>query len=882
MAENLEEVGVEAVVKGFPAFVLQLEAMSAAIATTGVASAASAVGIAAFTLALAAVAAIVVAVVAGIALVVAGFAALSLASVSVARSVESAFAGVAKTTNGLTDEFGKMNEAGKEVLDQFRELAKEVPLSLEDLLRIGELAGQLGIAKDALVGFSEVVAGLAVATDLTIEEASLGLARLASIYEITTEDMIGNTERLGSAITFLGNNFATTEPAILNFTKRVAAIAKQFEISQAEVLGFGAAFTSAGVEAQLGATALQNALIAIGKAVAEGGRELEVFAETSGKSAEEFAEAWETDAAGAFVDFIEGLGDAGDDAFRILDEVGLASDRTVRALVPVAAAGDLLRDAIEGANQAWEDNISLTREVEIRYATFDSQMQIFKNTVRDIGLEIGLFLLPALSNLLEIITPIVTAIGQGLVPAFQSIFNALTETLLPALGRLLDALGFDVTNADLTQGIANFGETIAGGIEAFADFVDEVTELVDLYREGGIDSVAEHFGIKIEDVELFVDLGKAVLIAVGAFVALKAAIAIAAAVGGLIIAIGTLGSTFLLAVEAGGGLITILALFAGAVLTPAALIVALVGAIALLIGVIVVFGERALTALKQLVIIGVVLILQFIGALTTGIANMWESIKANTTTAFNDFNQSMETGFGNAARRAGEFIENFKLTIRNMWASIIANTTTAISNFAQSISNWRDKTVESIVFLGVSAVMAVINWWNDMIAALNEKGAEWGVAIGQWIVDMADKLRAGATEWVRAGKAMMDGLLEGLKRNVGKILAFIARLAKRVLDTIKSALGATSPSKEFMDVGEDLMLGLAKGIDMSSKLPQIALDSTAARMISAGGQIANAGAGNGNIDRSFNPTVNANFATPESPADISTTLALMAMLEGAS
>ena len=78
------------------------------------------------------------------------------------------------------------------------------------------------------------------------------------------------------------------------------------------------------------------------------------------------------------------------------------------------------------------------------------------------------------------------------------------------------------------------------------------------------------------------------------------------------------------------------------------------------------------------------------------------------------------------------------------------------------------------------------------------------------------------------------------------------------------------------------MQSLAKGIDMNSKLPQIALDASATRMITAGGQIANAGATNGNIDRSFNPTVNANFATSESPADISTTLALMAMLEGAS
>ncbi len=880
MAE-FEEVGVEAVVKGFPLFIAQLNAMSLAITGSGAASVSAAAGLVVFTAALAAIAAIVAVVVGGIALIAAGFAALTIGSIAVARSVESAFAGVAKTTNGLTDEFGKMNEAGEAVLDQFRELAKVTPLPLEDLLRIGELAGQLGIAKEALAGFSEVVAGLAVATDLTIEEAALGLARLASIYEVTTEDMINNTEQLGSVITFLGNNFATTEPAILNFAKRLAGIAKQFGITQAEVLGFGAAITAAGVEAQLGSTAIQNSLIAIGKAVTEGGDELDEFARVAGMSAEEFAQAWEDDAAQAFISFIEGLGEAGDEAFAILDEVGLSSDRTVRALIPLAAAGDLLALSINGANQALEDNSSLAREVTIRYATFDSQMQILKNTVRDIGLEIGLTLLPALSGLIKIVTPIIEAIGKGLVPAFESIFGAIRDNLLPALGDLFDAFGFDITGASLTQGIANFGETIADGIEAFSNFVLRVARLVELYKEGGIVSVAAHFGISEKDIELFTDIGKVVLIAAGSFIALRNALALFAVVSAglatLGVVLGDIGAALAL-IKGGSGVIAVLkTLFVGIAVAPALL----VGAIAALIGVIVVFGERALVAFTQLLLITAILFLNWADDMVVLIKDMWESIKVNTVTAVSDFIKSMIIWKDQTIVKIEELTAAAGSAVDDWWAETGAKIGAGIENAIQSIVNWKDQTIENIVIFVQTAIAKIKEWWDNMISTFNERGGALVSALGGILDRMVASLRETVGRWIQIGKEMMNGLLQGLKANVNKILKFIRNLANQILAEILAAFKITSPSAVFQDVGKNLMDGLALGIRKNADLPQIALDAAATRMMSAENGIANTAASGSNIDRSFNPTINANYSQIQSPNSIVTDMSLIAMLEAA-
>ncbi len=877
MAE-FEEVGVEAVVKGFPLFIAQLNAMSLAITGSGAASVSAAAGLIVFTAALAAIAAIVAIVVGGIALIVAGFAALTIGSIAVARSVETAFAGVAKTTNGLTDEFGKMNDAGKEVLDQFRELAKATPLPLEGLLRIGELAGQLGIAKESLAGFSEVVAGLAVATDLTIEEAALGLARLASIYGVTTEDMIENTSRLGSAITFLGNNFATNEPFIVNFSKRLAGIAKQFGISQQEVLGFGAAIGEAGVEAQLGSTAIQNALIAIGKAVVEGGDELDEFARVAGMSAEEFAQAWEDDAAQAFISFIEGLGEAGDEAFAILDEVGLSSDRTVRALIPLAAAGDLLSRAIDGANVAFEENVSLAREVAIRYATVDSQMQILKNVVRDIGLEIGLTLLPALSGLIKIVTPIIEAIGKGLVPAFESIFGAIKEFLLPALGDLFDAFGFDITGASLTQGIANFGETIADGIEAFSNFILRVAELIELYKEGGIDSVAEHFGITPEEVDQIENAAQAILLFAGGLVALKGVLAVGAAITAVGVAIAALNPVTVIAIGAIAVLATAIAFGADAWTTfTQAMQIMMILLFTLIRVIIETVVKPAKTAFEQLLVIigiGILRIIEFF-------LDMWETIKTNTATAISDFVEAMVSWKDRTIAKIEELVAAAGSAVDDWWAETGAKIGEGIENAIQSIVDWKDRTIESIVTFVETAIAKVKEWWDNMIAAFNEKGGEVTTALGTILTDWVDKLNTTISDWVDAGAAMMKGLLKGLKDNVGKILTFIRNLANQILDEILAAFGISSPSMAFQSIGKNLMDGLARGIQKNADLPQIALDAAATRMMSAENGIASTSTAGGNTDRSFNPTINANYSQIQSPNSIVTDMSLVAMLEAA-
>ena len=71
----------------------------------------------------------------------------------------------------------------------------------------------------------------------------------------------------------------------------------------------------------------------------------------------------------------------GQDATLVLDELGLANQRTVRAFLSLANAGDTLTAALDESSEAWRENTALTDEAEQFYDTTASQLAILKNNL---------------------------------------------------------------------------------------------------------------------------------------------------------------------------------------------------------------------------------------------------------------------------------------------------------------------------------------------------------------------------------------------------------------------------------------------------------------------------------------------------------------------
>lgn len=343
---------------------------------------------------------------------------------------ESAMTGVAKTTDLTDDELSAMSDA-------IKEMSTEIPATTEELAAIAESAGQLGIHKESLLDFTEIMAMLGTSTNMTADEAATSLSRLANITGMSQEDF----DRLGATIVDLGNNLATTEKEIVDMSLRIAGAGAQVNMTEAEIMAFSGALSSVGIEAEAGGSAFSTLISNMSLAVQQGGDGLEQFADVAGMSASEFAAAFEDDAAGAIIQFIQGLGNMeseGRSAIAVLDDMGLSDIRMRDALLRAAGASDVFTNALQIGSNAWDENTALVNEASKRYATTQSQLTMMQNAYKNLKVAIGDAYTPALQKAYSVGTQALNAVSQ-FIKQNPALVNAITA-FVGVLGLVVAAL----------------------------------------------------------------------------------------------------------------------------------------------------------------------------------------------------------------------------------------------------------------------------------------------------------------------------------------------------------------------------------------------------------------------------------------------------------
>lgn len=407
---------------------------------------------------------------------------------------ESAITGVAKTTDLTDEELAAMS-------DSIKALSTEIPATTEEIAAVAEAAGQLGIQKDALLDFTEIMTMLGTATNMTADEAATALARFANITGMATD----NYGRLGSVIVDLGNNFATTESEIVAMGTRLASAGKLAGLTEPEIMALAAAMSSVGIEAEAGGTAMTQTLNAIEKAVAKGGDDLAEFARIAGMSSEEVSSAWKNDAMSALTSFIGGLGkldEQGESTVLVLEDLGLTGIRQSNMLKALGLAADQMTGAVNTANTAWQQNTALTNEANKRYATAQSRLTMMQNAYNNLKVAIGDAYTPALSEAYGVGTKVLNSITAFIqknpalvnaITAFAGVIGAVVAALAAyAVAAKIAAAASAILTAaipgvNVIMGVTAAVAAITAGIVALAtaaanDAVPSVKELTEAAR----------------------------------------------------------------------------------------------------------------------------------------------------------------------------------------------------------------------------------------------------------------------------------------------------------------------------------------------------------------------------------------------------------------
>jgi TP901 family phage tail tape measure protein len=338
--------------------------------------------------------------------------AIGAGSAKLAMDFESSFAGVRKTVDATEGEFAKLSQG-------FRDMAKTIPVNVNELNKIGEAAGALGIKKDDILEFTSVMAQLGVTTNLTSDQAATSIAQIQNIFNASGKD----TKNFASALVALGNAGASTEREIVEFATRLAGAGHQIGLTQQSVLGFSSALANMGLNAELGGTALSTVMSRISVAVDTGGKKLEGFAKIAGMTGDAFRTLFKADPTEAILRFTEGLGRAGtsgENLTIILKELGLKGANVQDVMKRLAGGADQMRNAVELSTTAWRENSALTEEARKRFETTESQLKLLWGRIQDVGITIGNSLLPAIKSLVGAFTIIIPVL-EKLAGAFAAI-----------------------------------------------------------------------------------------------------------------------------------------------------------------------------------------------------------------------------------------------------------------------------------------------------------------------------------------------------------------------------------------------------------------------------------------------------------------------------
>lgn len=402
-------------------------------------------------------------------------AAAAVATGASAVKIDTALTGVRKTVDGTEEQYEALKDAAIE-------FSKTNAVDPAQILDIQALGAQLGYTIDELDMFGEVVSGLDIATNMQADEAATELAQFANIMGMAHDE----TKNYGSTIVDLGNNFATTEADISHMAMRIAGAGKQIGMSEADVLGLATALSSMGIEAEAGGTAISTIMSSIDKTVARAAETakisaeefasmsekeqneinnmnaaLETWASAANMSASEFADAWGKDAVGALSSVLVGMDQAtqaGGNMSVMLDELGINSIRQTDALKRLASNSEFLGKAVSTANKAWEENTALDKEVENRNNSMAAQLEILKNKVQAVAIEVGEPLMHALLDIIDAAQPFIDALASG-AKAFSDLDEDGQKAVLMAVG-VVAAFGPVVgIVGKVTTGLTNNAQT---------------------------------------------------------------------------------------------------------------------------------------------------------------------------------------------------------------------------------------------------------------------------------------------------------------------------------------------------------------------------------------------------------------------------------------
>ena len=179
-----------------------------------------------------------------------------------------------------------------------------------------------------------------------------------------------------------------------------------------------------------------------------------------------------------------------------LEKLGINNIRNSDTMRRLAGAGDLLRNSVDRANNAWKQNTALQNEVDQRNESLASRLQVLKNKVDSIAISIGRPLTNAVISALEACDPLIQGVGD-LADAFSKMDTGRQQFVLAMVGIAAAAGPVLTAFGKIEKGVGSAITAIGKGAQDFAVWKDALntTDGAQMRAYASADLLADKMGI---------------------------------------------------------------------------------------------------------------------------------------------------------------------------------------------------------------------------------------------------------------------------------------------------------------------------------------------------------------------------------------------------
>ncbi|WP_353285281.1 phage tail tape measure protein [Wolbachia endosymbiont (group A) of Beris morrisii] len=365
------------------------------------------------------------------------------APIKVAIDFESAMADVKKVVKFVQND--TKDEASK-FAKELKKLSREIPLSAAELAQIAASGGQLGIKKEDLFMFTETVAKMSTAFDMSAEQAGDSIAKLSNVYGIDVSEM----EHVGNVINHLSDNTAAKAKDMVEALAIVGGTAKQFGLKFEQTSSLVNAFISLGKQPAKAGTAI-NALLSKLQTSEGQGKEFKAALEEMGIATEEMVQRISENGEEALLYFFQTLKKM-DNQERSTILMKLFGQEYQDDIALLAGSFNKYEDAIRLLSDTEEYKSSLQKEFQNRVDTTASKLRLLRNAIAEVGMNLGSVMLPTLKSIAEFLQEKTRSIAL-----FAEKYPTLTKAIMGTVAALIS---LKVVAVGLGYGFTLLGSTI--------------------------------------------------------------------------------------------------------------------------------------------------------------------------------------------------------------------------------------------------------------------------------------------------------------------------------------------------------------------------------------------------------------------------------------